>query len=73
MKKEKYLQEIKENLTSLNCSDFKKLWNNVFQEEKIDEVDKDGKDDLSELLLEEMVYFEKERLIKVHKFIEKRM
>lgn len=73
MEKDEILQEIESNLSNLSCSDFKKLWNNIFQEEKIEEVSKAEKDDLSELLMEEILYFEDERLSKIHKFIERRV
>ena len=73
MKKEELLLEIEENLPSLSCSDFEKLWNKIFSEEKISDVDKDQKEDLSDLLIEEVGYFEKEKIVKVHKFIEVRV
>lgn len=73
MKKEELLSEIEDNLPELSCQDFEKIWNKIFSEEKISDIDKNEKEDLSELLMEEINFFEKEKILKIHRFIESRV
>jgi alpha-amylase/alpha-mannosidase (GH57 family) len=70
MNKDDFLEEIEKGLGNLSCEYFKKLWNHLFSEEKIDEVNKVQKEDLEELMLEEISFFETEKLKKIYKFIE---
>lgn len=73
MTKEEILQDIEENIIYLNDEGFIKLWNKIFEEERIKEVEKGQREDLKELLLEEISYFEYERLIKIRNYLNKDM
>lgn len=73
MTHDEILQDIEENIIYLNDEGFIKLWNKIFEEERIKEVEKGQREDLKELLLEEISYFEYERLIKIRNYLNKDM
>lgn len=75
MTKTEIIENIDNDLTLLNTKDFVKLWNNIFEEERIkeDSLSVDQKKDLAELMVEEISFFETEKLIKIHTFIENRV
>lgn len=72
MKKEEMLEFIEENVNSLSCNNFKILWNSCFSEERLENIDENQKNDLADLLLEEVNYFENGKIFKVYNFIENR-
>lgn len=72
MKKEEMLEFIEENVNSLSCNNFKILWNSCFSEERLENIDENQKNDLADLLLEEVSYFENGKIFKVYNFIENR-
>lgn len=72
MKKEEMLEFIEENVNSLSCNNFKILWNSCFSEERLENIDENQKNDLADLLLEEVSYFENGKIFKVYSFIENR-
>jgi hypothetical protein len=73
MKKEEMLEYIEENINILDCNNFKILWNNCFSEERLNTIEENQKSDLADLLLEEISYFEKNKIFKVYNFIEKKV
>lgn len=75
MTKSEIIENIDNDLTLLNTKDFVKLWNKIFEEERIEEdtLSIDQKKDLAELMVEEISFFEAERLIKISTFIENRL
>lgn len=75
MTKSEIIENIDNDLTLLNTKDFVKLWNKIFEEERIEEdtLSIDQKKDLAELMVEEISFFETERLIKISTFIENRL
>jgi len=69
MTKEEVLSEIKDLLRQINNEDFVSLWNKLFKEEVIEGVDKDSREDLEDLFLEELGYFEHSKNVKIYKYL----
>lgn len=74
MNKENLIKEIDESISNLTNKDFLTLWNNLFEEESIYKIDSlKQREDISNLLIEELEFFELNKLKKIYKFIETKM
>ena len=72
MNEEKLIEEIKESIN--DNKNFLRLWNSIFPEEKVSAIEsKKHKDDILELLIEEIEYFELSKLQIIYKFIDSKM